>query len=196
MEADLSGGQSLAAADPIFYDVKFVDAQNGWIVGEFGKILRTRDGGETWKEQTQVAARRHGVLRPARPADALRDRRAGTRSTRLRPVSRRTSPRTSDGGEKWAYDKIDGGEVKLQDPLYDVVRVRRRLRVVRRRGRPGRARPSRDPTSGRGPNIGQDVLTWLRAVSFSDPQNGWMVGGYGLIYHTEDGGKSWLPVQG
>ena len=45
-------------------------------------------------------------------------------------------------------------------------------------------------------DIGQDVLTWLRAVSFSDPQNGWMVGGYGLIYYTEDGGKSWLPVQG
>ena len=53
MEGDLSGGESLAAADPILYDVKFVDAQNGWIVGEFGKILRTHDGGETWKEQTK-----------------------------------------------------------------------------------------------------------------------------------------------
>src|SRR5262249_61017807 len=40
MEADLSGGQSLAAADPIFYDVKFVDGQNGWIIGEFGKTRR------------------------------------------------------------------------------------------------------------------------------------------------------------
>jgi photosystem II stability/assembly factor-like uncharacterized protein len=45
-------------------------------------------------------------------------------------------------------------------------------------------------------DIGQDVLTWLRSISFSDPQYGWMVGGFGLIYHTEDGGKSWLPVQG
>jgi photosystem II stability/assembly factor-like uncharacterized protein len=41
METDLSGGQSLAAADPIFYDVKFLDQKRGWIVGEFGKIMHT-----------------------------------------------------------------------------------------------------------------------------------------------------------
>ena len=44
--------------------------------------------------------------------------------------------------------------------------------------------------------LGQDVLTWLRGLSFSDQQNGWMVGGYGLIYRTTDGGKTWLPSQG
>ena len=44
--------------------------------------------------------------------------------------------------------------------------------------------------------LGQDVLTWLRGLSFSDQQNGWLVGGYGLIYRTTDGGKTWLPSQG
>ena len=42
------GGQ-----DPFFYDVKFVDAQTGWIVGEFGNIYHTTDGGQTWKEQQE-----------------------------------------------------------------------------------------------------------------------------------------------
>src|SRR2546425_164391 len=81
MEADLSGGETLAAADPIFYDVKFTDMQHGWIVGEFGKIMHTEDGGETWHEQEGRArgtveacqarpghphlAARHGLLRPA-----------------------------------------------------------------------------------------------------------------------------------
>ena len=51
METDLSGGQSLATADPIFYDVMFTDLEQGWIVGEFGKIMHTTDGGETWHEQ-------------------------------------------------------------------------------------------------------------------------------------------------
>ena len=44
--------------------------------------------------------------------------------------------------------------------------------------------------------LGQDVLTWLRGLSFFDPNNGWMVGGYGLIYRTTDGGQTWLPSQG
>ena len=46
--------ESLAASDPIFYDVKFVDAKKGWIVGEFGKIMYTENGGETWAEQERT----------------------------------------------------------------------------------------------------------------------------------------------
>ena len=36
----------------------------------------------------------------------------------------------------------------------------------------------------------------LRGLSFSDEKNGWLVGGFGLIYRTTDGGKNWLPSQG
>jgi photosystem II stability/assembly factor-like uncharacterized protein len=35
------------------------------------------------------------------------------------------------------------------------------------------------------------VYTWLRSVNFADAQNGWMVGGFGTILRTSDGGKSW-----
>ena len=42
----------------------------------------------------------------------------------------------------------------------------------------------------------EEVLTWLRGLAFSDVQNGWLVGGFGLIYCTTDGGKTWLPSQG
>ena len=34
-----------------FNDVYFVDANNGWIVGETGTIIHTDDGGKTWKSQ-------------------------------------------------------------------------------------------------------------------------------------------------
>src|SRR3989475_6943359 len=62
MEADLSGGESLAAADPILYDIKFTDPGHGWIVGEFGKIMHTADGGETWHEQEKTLMEGTGIF--------------------------------------------------------------------------------------------------------------------------------------
>ena len=40
------------------------------------------------------------------------------------------------------------------------------------------------------------IATWLRAVDFYDAEHGWIVGGYGAILRTTDGGKSWLRVFG
>jgi len=194
MEGDLSGGQSLAAADPIFYDVKFLDSKNGWIVGEFGKILRTQDGGETWKEQTKSLLEGTEFfdlldLPTLFGLDAVTNEKAVAAGLEAHIA------RTSDGGAKWGYDKVEGGEVKLVDPLYDAVEFENGTGwAVGAAGQVVRTDPGSQVWTRA--DIGQDVLTWLRAVSFSDPQHGWMVGGFGLIYHTDDGGKSWLPVQG
>jgi photosystem II stability/assembly factor-like uncharacterized protein len=40
---------SAQGAENPFLDVAFVDAQNGWVVGAFGLVLRTRDGGRRWE---------------------------------------------------------------------------------------------------------------------------------------------------
>ncbi len=194
IEGDLSGGQSLAAADPIFYDVKFVDEQNGWIVGEFGKILRTRDGGESWKEQTKSLLEGTGFFDLLDlPTLFGLDARDGDNAVAAGLEAH--IARTRDGGTKWVYDTTDGGDVKLVDPLYDAVEFADGSGwAVGAAGQVVQTQPGSDLWNRA--DIGQDVLTWLRAISFSDPQYGWMVGGYGLIYHTEDGGKSWLPVQG
>ena len=37
--------------DTILYAVSFADDRTGWIVGEFGTILKTTDGGKTWRQQ-------------------------------------------------------------------------------------------------------------------------------------------------
>jgi photosystem II stability/assembly factor-like uncharacterized protein len=36
----------------------------------------------------------------------------------------------------------------------------------------------------------------LKAISFSDPMNGWAVGEYGFIYHTQNGGATWRKEAG
>lgn len=51
--ASYSTGQSLP-----LYDLKFVDDQNGWAVGELGTILATRDGGHSWKRTRRAGGTR------------------------------------------------------------------------------------------------------------------------------------------
>ena len=53
-----------AAERPTFRDVFFIDDQHGWVVGEEGTILATRDGGSTW-------VRRDTGLADARSAPKL-----------------------------------------------------------------------------------------------------------------------------
>ncbi|MGH8010351.1 MAG: YCF48-related protein, partial [Candidatus Binatia bacterium] len=42
---------ALAVPDVIYYGIDFVDAQNGWMVGEYGNVRHTTDGGKTWDSQ-------------------------------------------------------------------------------------------------------------------------------------------------
>jgi photosystem II stability/assembly factor-like uncharacterized protein len=196
LELDVSGGESLAAADPIWYDVMFPDAQHGWIVGEFGKIMHTSDGGETWHEQEKSLMWKDGVQvymdlldLPTLYGVSMKSPQEGVAAGLEGHVAR-----TRDGGASWAFDPMEV-EYPIADPLFRVVEladdsgwaVGAAGEVVRK--------PS-GATTWKRANLGQDVLTWLRGVHFSDPQHGWMVGGFGLIYRTTDGGKTWLPSQG
>jgi photosystem II stability/assembly factor-like uncharacterized protein len=43
--------EQLGTVEPHLYDIAFCDAERGWAVGEYGLILATRDGGQTWTKQ-------------------------------------------------------------------------------------------------------------------------------------------------
>jgi photosystem II stability/assembly factor-like uncharacterized protein len=194
MELDTSGGESLAAADPIFYAVKFTDAQHGWIVGEFGKIMYTADGGDTWREQERTLMEGTGffdlldlpTLFGVHATDGQRAVTVGLEGH---------IARTTDGGARWTFDKVDAGDIALVDPLYEATELPDGTAwAIGAAGEVLRKGPA-DPAWRRA-KIGQDVLTWLRGVHFSDDKHGWMVGGFGLVFRTTDGGKTWLPSQG
>jgi len=193
MELDISGGESIAAADPIFYDVRFVDAQHGWIVGEFGKIMHTEDGGETWHEQEKSLLEGTGIFDlldlPTLYGVHMRDGQHGIAAGIEGHIAR-----TNDGGQRWTYDPIEV-EYPLVDPLFSLTEFPEGAGwAVGAAGEVMHHEPGNN--TWRRAKLGQDVLTWLRGLSFSDAQNGWLVGGYGLIYRTTDGGKTWLPSQG
>ncbi len=193
MDVDLSGGESLAAADPIFYDVKFADERRGWIVGEFGKIMFTEDGGETWHEQQRTLMEGTAIFDPLdlptmfgihvkSPQEAMT---AGLEGHLAR---------TTDGGQRWTFEKTEV-EYPLVDPLFHLTELSDGTGwAVGSAGEILR----RDPGGGpwRRAKVGQDISTWLRAISFADDKHGYMVGGFGLIFRTNNGGKTWIPVHG
>jgi photosystem II stability/assembly factor-like uncharacterized protein len=189
---DMTKGVSVAAQDPVFYDVLFLDPSAGWISGEFGKLLQTTDGGATWTERQKTLMGEEffdpldlptlfgmSFLSPTVAVAAGLDARLAS---------------TADAGATWGWEKIESS-YPLLDPFFDVHlfpdgsgwAIGAAGQVVRR---------AAGETTWRTADLGQPIFTWLRGMSFLDQKNGWLVGGYGLILHTTDGGETWLPCLG
>ena len=180
--------EETVAQQPSFYDVHFVDEKNGWVVGEFGKILHTSDGGANWNEQ-QASLIGGEIL------DALGlptffgvhfiDAKNGIAAGLDGKIAF-----TVDGGNTWKFDDV---ETELTVPLFDVQAfqdgsgwaVGSAGEVLHKKGLGENWQVA---------DLGMRVFSWLRHVSFADPNNGWVVGGFGLILRTKDGGKTWVPM--
>jgi len=60
-----SEDMALAMQDPIFYDIRFINEQKGWIMGEFGQLLSTADAGQTWTpHQNTLMTPESGIVDP------------------------------------------------------------------------------------------------------------------------------------
>ncbi|HZR83287.1 MAG TPA: YCF48-related protein [Candidatus Binatia bacterium] len=184
----MTAEEETVAQAPSFYDVTFIDGKTGWIVGEFGKILKTTDGGATWKEQQQTLIGGEIVDALSLPTffgvhfvDANNGAAAG--------LDGRIAI-TADGGATWTFDDVGAA---LSVPLFEVQlfpdgsgwAVGSAGQVLRKNGLGETWQPA---------DLGMRVFSWLRDVSFADPKNGWLVGGFGLILRTRDGGKTWVPI--
>jgi photosystem II stability/assembly factor-like uncharacterized protein len=180
--------EEVVAQQPSFYDVHFVDDKTGWIVGEFGKILKTTDAGATWTEQQQsliggeiVDALGLPTFFGAHFLDASNGAAAG--------LDGRIAF-TANGGATWAFDDV-GAELTV--PLFELQLFPDgsgwavgSAGEVLRKGGIGETWQLAD--------LGMRVFSWLRDVSFADDKNGWLVGGFGIILRTRDGGKTWVPM--
>jgi len=189
----ISAEEALVAQDPVLYDVQFVDSLTGWIVGEFGKIYHTTDGGRTWVEQEQALLGAGGLYDvldiPTFFGLSFIDQKNGIVAGLQGHVAR-----TADGGKTWAFEKFDV-DVPLEDPLLQPFQFPNTTAwavgiagTIVRQERPG--------APWKRAELGMEIVSWLRDVDFYDANNGWIVGGYGLILRTTDGGKTWLPSIG
>jgi photosystem II stability/assembly factor-like uncharacterized protein len=174
--------------------VAFADADHGWAVGGveselYAVVLATSDGGRHWREQARY---QFTFLSAVTCTD--REHAWATGGPSEYPVSSLgTTPplllATADGGAHWetqlaSDDETDG---ELRDVTF--------------------------PTAEQGWAVGQGALlstadggaTWtahdidpeasLSAVSFSDPQHGWITLRHEELLWTVDGGTTWTRMQ-
>ena len=185
-----AAAEDIASAEPVLYDVHFLTRDVGWIVGEFGKILHTTDGGTTWRAQQEslLGGEIVDVLDiPTFFGARFPSEREGVAAGLDGKIAR-----TTDSGASWKFDPMRL-EYPIADPLFQPFlapdgsgwAVGAAGEVVRLSA-PGQAWERY--------RLGMEVATWLRAMDWSDAENGWIVGGFGLILHTKDGGNTWVPA--
>jgi len=178
---------SLAISDTIYYGIDFTDAWNGWIVGEYGNIRHTTDGGETWDAQ-------HGSLLGGAFRDAMDlPTFFGVHVEQGRGVAVGGLGKIAllDGdGAGWRF--LDGAPLGAA-PIYDLVPLRRGGFVAVGAGglvATGAAERWARATAPTG------LYGWLASADLTDAGTGLAVGSNGVLLATADWGASWQRVTG
>lgn len=176
----------LAFEDPVLYDVHFFDPDNGFVVGEFGKIYKTTDAGAHWyeKQASLVGDKYFDVLDLPTFFDIeFANREEGY----VAGLDGRVA-HTTDGGETWAW--VEHGVEAYEAPFYSTKMLPNGdVWVVGASGQMVSARGGKPLGQG---TLGTAVNNWIRRVEFYDDKNGWVVGGFGFIMNTSDGGDTWF----
>lgn len=164
------------------FDVHFADTQNGWIASMTNTILYTSDGGQTWVDLEPPPSVNYWGIHfvSAQEGWAV----GSTGKTR----------HTTDGGTNWedqtagAYNNWDVFFLNGDEGW---------IAGGREQGFPGQdpIRYIYHTTNGGGvwnSQLYEVDAPQLWSVHFIDADNGYAVGDAGSIFHSTDGGSSWL----
>ena len=198
------------------FKVFFSDENNGWTVGEWGVILHTADGGNTWVRQD--------FYEDAHLFDIyFLNNQEGWIVGEFEFIIH-----TTDGGQTWEAQR-EWGEVKIssvsfRDSMHGVaVGVRGMVLITEDAGvNWNKVTPPMDETYQRVafvPNterviaVGQrgaamrsedsgktwsvftlpNMYSWVSGLAFAENGDGYAVGDQGTIFISKDSGKSWVP---
>ncbi len=171
--------------------IQFVDDKTGWIGGSSGTLLKTEDGGVTWKKQ------------PKPTSETVYDIHFKNAQTGwllcngdvFGPTTGSITSilRTDDGGSTWVRENIaDGPERMLRfvaGPGGDIIFVVGEMGTML-----SRSDNNTDAQKYHRSNMTSRVM--LTAGHMFDVSRGVIVGGAGSIFITVDGGNTWeMPKQ-
>jgi len=161
---------------PRFVDIRFVNEQTGFIVGDSGLILKTSDSGVTWIKNvsgTEV------LLRTIRFVNPQTGWIAGDGGVILK---------TTDGGENW-ISQSSGTTVELRYISF----------FDSQNGWIGGLNQGVHLFTTNGGNTWQPFVIgsniYISDICFTGPQNGIGVGPDGFIYKTTNGGLNWVLIR-
>jgi len=166
---------SYSSRDPeMYYGLAFANPTHGWIVGDSGRILHSRDAGSTWESRTTPTANR---LKCVQFVSARCGWAAGEGNT---VVS------TRDGGVSWTLAHPPGEPGQRTFMALQFVDEQEGW-LCHNYGGLVHTRDGGQTWST------HDGLTREALVSmcFLDARRGWVLGVRGALLRTEDGGQTW-----
>ena len=171
------------------YNIHFIDANTGTVVGDDGTILRTTDGGATWTPQVGGPNAEFGsIFTGVAFTDANHGIVTGHGATRML--------RTTNGGADWFFQKHGLG---LMTELYSVTFPTATtgfavggFSQVERGTILGTTNGGADWS-----RFTSDEFPWMEftGVSFPTADVGYVVGAWGFIIRTDNGGSTWTRQQ-
>jgi photosystem II stability/assembly factor-like uncharacterized protein len=199
------------------YGARFVSADDGWAVGGFGTVYRTRDGGVSWRQQAthtiehlygvDFADAQHGwvvgrsgtILHTDNGGDTWEAQKAGSEQHlfSVKAIDPQhawaigdfgTILATHDGGQQWENHTMTRDIILNGQAWLDTTHGW----IV---GEGGTIVATSDG-GATWTDQTSDVTKTLFGVCFVDAQNGWAAGLDGLILHTQDGGQTWQAQHG
>jgi photosystem II stability/assembly factor-like uncharacterized protein len=198
-QVGLSADTLLAVPDIIYYDIHFIDTQTGWMVGEYGNIRHTSDGGKTWDSQhesllDEMVAK--GGNKDVMTLGALFHVHFDDPNHGMAVGAGGSVIATDDGGQKWRWISREGEKPDLPNlHLYNITSPTKNSELVAV-GTNGQILTSDNGTDWQPAKAPGGVFTWINGLAFGDGGKGVLVGGKGLILLTDDAGKSWRTLTG
>lgn len=177
------GGVTLETPPPVvprdrFYGVAAPADSVLWLVGSLGKVIRSDDGGASWRIQETGS---EANLQDVAAWDGRRAVVVGNEGIVLR---------TTDGGASWLEVEAPRSQIVNKLLRVEAYPDGRAVAV----GAGGMIIASEDGGESWTRRSAREDVAW-NAVAFADESRGWVVGEFGRILRTGDGGESWEEVE-
>jgi len=199
-QVGLSEETKLAVPDLIYYGVHFIDQNTGWIVGEYGNIRHTSDGGKTWDAQHESlldALVEKGGTKDVMNLGAFFRVRFHDANHGYTVGAAGAVAVTEDGGKKWRWIAREGDKPDIPPlHLYNVIHPGKDGRIVATGTNALILYSDNNGADWSHSKAPGGVFTWINGIAFSPEGNGVLVGGKGLILLSNDAGVSWQTLSG